>query len=313
MSSLANQLKKLSTPGQLSFRSAHASQKPSLLFTSREAADLDIEAVFSLGVNGLEELKSMNAAFSKFEVTLFSESSKHFERSLQTKEANEQLDEDIERFLLCLSPYILLRPAQKALEWLIRAYRVHACNVDALVACILPYHDTKLFSRVAELLPLNDPSSRWHWLRPVQQSGVPLPRATLLQQCLSVSSFLDYVCQLVPKALEVTGGGDQRVLVAFYTSTIVALLQPKATTKLSESLLARLIPSIIGGLKSSNAGYKAGSYMIVGQLVARATLDEKVVCTFVEVICKVIGVFVFFLLVLIRQTLCALVKVIHFL
>ena len=287
MSSLSDQLKKLSTPGQLSFRASHASQKPSLLFTSREAADLDIEAVFSLGINGLEELKNINSVFSKFEASLFNDSSKFFERSLQTKEANTQLDQQIESFLLCLSPHILLRPAQKALEWLIRAYRVHVCNVDAVVGCILPYHDTKLFVRVLELLPLADPTSRWHWLRPMQQAGVPLPRATLLQQCMSVPAFLDFICQLVPRALQAAGSGDQRVLVAFYASTCVALLQPKATEKLSEKLLTHLLPGILDGLRSSNSGYKAGSYMIVGQLVARATLDEKVVRSLVEIICKV--------------------------
>ena len=41
------------------------------------------------------------------------------ERSIQTKEVNDKLDEVIEEFLCLLSPYFLLKPAHKTLEWLI--------------------------------------------------------------------------------------------------------------------------------------------------------------------------------------------------
>ena len=70
-------------------------------------------------ISGLEELVLIYPAFGDFEATLFNVASATWERSLQTKEVNEQLDETISKFLILLSPYFLLRAAHKTLEWLI--------------------------------------------------------------------------------------------------------------------------------------------------------------------------------------------------
>ena len=53
---------------------------------------------------------------------LFSEVAADTERTLKNKKYNKQLDATIESFLLQLSPYFLLRPAQKCIEWLIYRY-----------------------------------------------------------------------------------------------------------------------------------------------------------------------------------------------
>ena len=76
-------------------------------------------APLTVGLNGLEELETLDAAFEEFDSSLFAESSLTFERSVQTKEVNVKLDAAIQRFLIRLSPYCLLKPAHKALEWLI--------------------------------------------------------------------------------------------------------------------------------------------------------------------------------------------------
>ena len=53
---------------------------------------------------------------------LFSEVAADTERSVKSKEYNDQLDSAIDSFLLRLSPYFLLRPAQKCIEWLLYRY-----------------------------------------------------------------------------------------------------------------------------------------------------------------------------------------------
>lgn len=58
-------------------------------------------------------------AFEEFQETLFSEASLTLERSVQSKEVNQKLDKNISLFLTRLSPYFLLKPALKCLEWLI--------------------------------------------------------------------------------------------------------------------------------------------------------------------------------------------------
>lgn len=80
---------------------------------------LDPTSVSLQGTNGFEELCSVDSGFEEFERVLFSDTSLTFERSIQTKEVNDSLNLTIQRFLIRLSPYFLLSPAHKALEWLV--------------------------------------------------------------------------------------------------------------------------------------------------------------------------------------------------
>ena len=288
MTSLAKQLQKLAIPGQPSLRQVVSKKKPSLLFDHKEAADIGIDTIFSLGVNGLEELISIDQSFAEFETSLFHESCKDFERTVQMKEVLEDLDGKIATFLRRLSPYFLLKPAQKCLEWLIRVFRVNSFNVDAVMECVLPYYETNLFARVVQLLPLKDPSSTWHWLRPIQKAGSPLSKLTLVQHCISVHPFLVFVCEMVPHSLKVhkrSPASSPRTVVAFYVSTVLGVLE--AVSTVSEEVVSRLLPFILKGLKSPNVEYRAASYMITSQLSTVAKLQEQLYCSLIEAISKV--------------------------
>ena len=47
-------------------------------------------------------------------------------------------------------------------------FYIHLYNVDSLLACVLPYHETKVFVRVVQLLKIKDPTNRWNWLEVLQ-------------------------------------------------------------------------------------------------------------------------------------------------
>ena len=291
MTSLARQLERLAIPGQPSLRQLVSKKRPSLLFDRREAADMDADTFFSLGRNGLEELIGIDHTFSQFEDSLFTESSKEFERSVQTPDVLVELDRNLSVFLRRISPYLLLKPAQKCLEWLVHAYRVHSCNVDTVVECVLPYYETKLFARVVQLLPLKSPSSRWHWLRPLQKAGSPLSRLSLVQHCLSDLSFLVFVCEMVPRAVAVhkrSPPGSSRSVLALYCSTVITVLESEGGT--DEEVVGRLLPYLLKGLKSRVVEYRAASYMIAGQLVSKASLERRVSTALLDAITKVTNV-----------------------
>lgn len=78
--------------------------------------------LFDTGINGLQELQLIDPVFVKFENNLFHDSSITLERMVQAKDVNEQLNRNISEFLTRLSPYFLLKPAHKTLEWLIHRY-----------------------------------------------------------------------------------------------------------------------------------------------------------------------------------------------
>ncbi|RMX40131.1 hypothetical protein pdam_00002238 [Pocillopora damicornis] len=286
MTSLAKQLQQLQIPGSLpSTATAKASKKSSLLFDSKEAADIDNETVFSIGLNGLEELKVIEPAFKMFEKSLFGDNSMSLERSLQTKDVNEKLDKHISKFLQYLSPYFLLKPAHKVLEWLIRRFQIHVHNVDSLVTCILPYHETNLFTRVLQLLSIKDPSSKWNWLSPIKKAGVPLSKTAFLQHCITDTAFFSLICDMVMEGIKLEiPPSSSRVLFTFYTSTVVGVLDMMPSV--TEKFMTLLLPHLLAGIKSGLSELIASSYIITAQLCFRCSMEKELVKSLSDSICK---------------------------
>ena len=143
-------------------RAGGAATRASLLFTPEAAGAMDAPQICALGTNGLLELCAADPAFHKHQA-LFAPAERQLSRELQTAEANAKLDRSLGAFLRALSPHFLAGAAHKALEFLIWRYGVHVHNVDAVARCALPYHGTRWFARVAQLLRPNphhsDPAS----------------------------------------------------------------------------------------------------------------------------------------------------------
>ena len=137
--SLAKQLKRLQIPGQFSQSERQGTSKTSFLFSGKDAGTLDLDSIYWnwISLNGLEELISMDPSFNKYTNTLFSEASRDFERSILTQEGVKKVDESISGFLRLLFPYFMLRPAHKCLEWLVRVYEIHKCNIDGVRPTVL--------------------------------------------------------------------------------------------------------------------------------------------------------------------------------
>ncbi|XP_070707428.1 HEAT repeat-containing protein 1 [Pempheris klunzingeri] len=281
MTSLAHQLKRLALP-QSDPNLLSRTEVASLLFNPKDAACMDRNTFYALGCTGLEELLGIESAFLEFQDTLFSRASLTLERSVQSKEVNDKLDASISLFLTRLCPYFLLKPAHKCIEWLVHRFHVQLYNPDSLLACALPYHDTNIFVRVLQLLKIKDATNRWNWLHGLQKPGVPLSRGTLITHCYTDLSFMDFICTLVTKSIQAYSGrsgscSQLRVIFSFYASTIVPALD--AVDSVSDSIIAKLLPYVQKGLKSSLADYKAATYMIVCQLAVKVVMEASLVDT----------------------------------
>uniref|UniRef100_A0AAV2LAY3 HEAT repeat-containing protein 1 n=1 Tax=Knipowitschia caucasica TaxID=637954 RepID=A0AAV2LAY3_KNICA len=249
---------------------------------------MDRSTFYSLGCSGLEEVQSIEPLLSQFHSSLFSSSSQTLERSVQSREINAQLDRDIHLFLRLLSPYLLLRPSLKCLEWLIHRYHVHLYNQDSLVSCVLPFHDSKIFVKVIQLLKIQD-SDKWSWLQGLQKPGVPLSRLALVSHCQRDLSFMDFICNMVPEAVQAfssapaAGGPQLRVLFSFFASTIVSALDSGTVT---DAIITKLLPTVQKGLKSSLVDYRAASLMVLCQLAVKVVMETVLVQSLSAVLCK---------------------------
>uniref|UniRef100_A0A4W3IM72 HEAT repeat-containing protein 1 n=1 Tax=Callorhinchus milii TaxID=7868 RepID=A0A4W3IM72_CALMI len=272
MTSLAYQLKRLALP-QNDPSLLKRSEVASLLFTQSEAASIDRDTFFAIGCTGLEELSGIDSSFEEFNSTLFSQASKDVERSVQSKSVNAQLDESILVFLTRLSPYFMLKPAQKCLEWLIQRFHIHLYNQDSLIGCVLPYHETKVFVRVIQLLKLSDPTHRWHWLEPIQKPGVPLAKNTLINHCYKDMSFMDFICNLVTKA------GKVCMFKVFLSNVFLEFYH----------LNICIVAVYSCGLKSSWEDYRSATYMIICQLAVKVVMEASLVNTLAQQVSRTLA------------------------
>jgi U3 small nucleolar RNA-associated protein 10 len=103
-----------------------------------------------------------------------------------------------------MTPYFLLSPAHKALEWLVYRFNVHQFNVDALLAVGLPYHDTNTFARLLNVVELAPNDKQWAWLQPFKKADSPVTRRVLLNQCLSSNhALVSFICEQISRAIAV--------------------------------------------------------------------------------------------------------------
>ncbi|CAM9545090.1 unnamed protein product [Scytosiphon promiscuus] len=285
--------------------------KPSLLLTPDQArprfetsaAEVDLSSVRETAVMGLQRLEAVNQDFSPFQLTLFSKEAEGTLRDLQTKEANERIDKSVEAFLALLSPHFCSREAHFCLEYLIRHYKVYQYNVDAVVECCLPWHDTLAFARMVQLLSLK--GSRWEFLTPVQKTGSPLPREAIARRCARDFGLLRFLCVSArrsagrssgPSAADSSSSSSPSVsaataagrakLFSFYAAVVVEALASLGSA--SEALLRALVPTVVHGLSATKSPeYQMASYMILSALSAKGPLSAEVTgAALTALVCK---------------------------
>lgn len=281
--SLAAQLQRLAAPQTSLLYDSR--KKPSILFDSNQAASKDREVIYDIGISGLHELIQLNPVFALYEDTLFDKTSIDLQRSVENKQLNEKLDANIRKFFFHLSPYFLLQPAHKCLEWLIRRFHIHEFNREDFVMLILPYHETLMFVRCVQILSIPGKNDSLFWLNGVKTSGSALAKKAIVNHAVGYSGFLmaygDFLVQAV-KQLD-SKANVLQAMIAFYCTTTVGVLD--AVDKVDENVVTAILKTIVKGLSSKAIDFTAASYMIIGHLVTKAQLAEKTLDRFLRKLC----------------------------
>lgn len=124
-SSLAAQLAQIAATSthQLDLKAQRAAHSQSLIFEKKVAASQDFETIFQICHEGFLELCLLDSRFLPFKRTIFSEQSKTEDRGQMTAAQNKELDTVLEDFLALVGARLLLNPAVKAVDWLVRRFR----------------------------------------------------------------------------------------------------------------------------------------------------------------------------------------------
>lgn len=124
-SSLASQLSHIAakSTNPLNLKAQRISHSQSLIFDRKVAGSQDFDTIYQICFDGFHELCRLDARFAEFERTIFSEQSKAEDRTEMNATQNKELDTVLEAFLALAGGRLLLAPALKAVDWLVRRFR----------------------------------------------------------------------------------------------------------------------------------------------------------------------------------------------
>ncbi|KAF1981490.1 SSU processome component Utp10 [Aulographum hederae CBS 113979] len=286
MTSLQRQLAAIAAHSthELDLRAQKSAHAKSLLFEPRVAASQDFNTIYHLCYEGFRELCLLDARFTLFARNLFSEQSKNEDRTQMTAQENKSLDEVIESFLGLVGARVLLKPGQKAIEWLIRRFRVHEYNTECLLLTFLTYHTHPLFATVLSILP-KQLSQTYRFLYPHITSLSCPPRHTIVQAAAINPQFFSAFSQYTLKVAK--DGHHYQGLLSFWASVAtegVNLMLDAARSgrgnlqnQREEDVLLRVLPILNDGFSvTACPELPIGLYMIILVVAMKMDLEEKV-------------------------------------
>ncbi|KAI5783691.1 armadillo-type protein [Geopyxis carbonaria] len=285
-SSLANQLRSIAatSTNTLDTRALKSLHSTSLLFPRAVAATQDLHSVFSIAQEGFRELCALDERFAVFERGLFSETSKDVDRFLQTKEEVKALDRSIEAFLELVSARLLLRPAMKAVEWLVRRFRIQDQNTTALVLAFLPYHaHPSLFPALLAIIDAKDLTRELQFLRPFLKPPTAVPRHVITHALSHRRDFFDMLVTHTTGAVRSKRAGHP--MLSFFAAVAVesvALMCDAARTSArtgitEEEVLQRALPLVDDMLAARKTPeFQIGGYMLATVVVSKVPVRDEV-------------------------------------
>lgn len=279
MTSLEQQLKKLKTPQTDDYRLQK--YRSSFLYSKKEAAAVDCYTHLRIANNGLKNLVKLNPKLKSFE-DLFADSSIEIDRAVLQSDENDQLSKTLRKFINnCIVPFFMLNDCHEVLEYLVYKYKIHSYQPNDLLCAILPYHETKLFSRALQLFSVFD-QQLWAWLQPYKKENVPVPKERIMA-VLKNKSKLPLVNLLGEKLIEINKDTPLAdIYTSFYTTSIMCVLD----FDLDEKFFISLMPYVYKAIKKSkNSSLFMAGLVLVGYLAYTQPLDDNYVqklCTKME-------------------------------
>ncbi|EED21107.1 SSU processome component Utp10, putative [Talaromyces stipitatus ATCC 10500] len=288
-SSLAAQLAQVAakSTSPLDLKAQRVAHSKSLIFEYRVAKSQDFDTLYQLCNDAFQELCRLDTRFTEFERTIFSLHSKSEDRTEMTAAQNKELDVALESFMALVGGKLQLTPAVKALEWLVRRFRVHEFNIAFLILTLLPYHSLPIFLNLLDILP-EDLTPTFNFLQPYKKNRVNPPMEAMIRTAAKTPSFSsalnNYTLQVSKQRAHYHG------LLAFWSGVMTQACSEmlvagragrrEVEKKNHEDIFIRLLPVLNDGLALKKISELViGCYMIIVVFVTKAALTEDVIDT----------------------------------
>ena len=293
-SSLQKQLAAIAAKSthQLDLKAQKARHGKSLLFEARDAATQSFDTIYQICYEGFEELCMLDSRFLAFGQNLFSEQSKDEDRTQLTARENEELNKIIESFLGLVCGRLLLKPAMKVVEWLVRRFRVQEYNTECILLTFLPYHTSHIFPTLLSILSDQLPPS-FKFLHPYVASLQSPPRHAIVSAAISSPSFFTAFSQYVLNVAKARH--HSAVLIGVWTAITVQAVNGMIDTSRSgrdsirrqreEDLLLRVLPTLQSAVSIKGVPeLYISSCMVMTILATKASAEDKVLDAMLQAI-----------------------------
>eukprot|EP00201_Polytomella_parva_P013393 CAMPEP_0175056442 /NCGR_PEP_ID=MMETSP0052_2-20121109/10671_1 /TAXON_ID=51329 ORGANISM="Polytomella parva, Strain SAG 63-3" /NCGR_SAMPLE_ID=MMETSP0052_2 /ASSEMBLY_ACC=CAM_ASM_000194 /LENGTH=563 /DNA_ID=CAMNT_0016321465 /DNA_START=80 /DNA_END=1768 /DNA_ORIENTATION=- len=251
--------------------------KASLLFSPRKAADIDAQTIYEISKQGFDKLLKKDSRLYPFSESLYAQASVSLQRDQLTQQSIDQLNNSVNAFLEILTNYFMDPDAFKALEYLIRKYKIHTFNVDNLLLCGLPYHTTSQFLVLLKIVDIDN--SLFGFLAGVRQSDTPiLPRTTIAQRCLKDKALFHLIADAARRQSQslLPSAAFLSFFAALACEVASAAPALSAGASLRQEFVAQLLPYIVSGLEFNAASdYRSAVFMMLAELSGHVTFSSE--------------------------------------
>ncbi|KAI8959149.1 hypothetical protein F5Y11DRAFT_334046 [Daldinia sp. FL1419] len=274
----------------LDIKAQKASHSKSLIFEPRVAASQNYQTLYSICFQGYEELCQLDSRFVPFGATIFSEQSQNEDRTQMTAAENAELDKKIDSFLRLAGARLRLMPTIKAIEWLIRRFRIHEYNTTMLISTFLPYHTIPAFVTLLSILPDTIPQV-YKFLDPYVRSLTQPPRSVLVHQATHHPDFLATLSAYTLDACRVQQ--HYPALISFWggimTEAVNGMLDRMRSGRRSiqrsndQTLLHQIGPTLGDALVMHKVpSLQIACYMVTSVFVAKGDLDDAAIGALID-------------------------------
>ncbi|KAL3472148.1 hypothetical protein BJX99DRAFT_10862 [Aspergillus californicus] len=293
-SSLAAQLSQIaaSSTNQLNLKAQRVAHSQSLIFSKRVAASQVFDTIYDVCYDGFREICQLDARFAQFERSIFSEQSKGQDRTEMTPAENKELDTVLEAFLALVGGRLLLSPAVKAVEWLIRRFRIHEYNTEFTILTFLPYYSTPIFLNLLAILPDDIPQT-FKVLIPYKRSEINPVRQAIVQSAIAntaiITALNNHVLQVSRQQ------AHHHALLSLWagitTEGVAGKLDSSRSGRRSaekekqDDIILQVLPVLNDGLTMKNVSELViGCYMVCVVLAQKAELQDRVLNGLMEAV-----------------------------
>lgn len=193
---LANLSQRQKTAPTLPYKST-----PSLLFSFQFANKIDTDTVYEIGYEGLLSLSKTQDKFIPYFKSLFSSTSKYFNREMLPKTETKSIDNHLKSLLYELSPFFLSKPSHQVLEYLIKVYKVNLYLCDDMLMSFLCYHNSTIFTKLLQNVNFNE-NKRWFFLENYAKNGVVIDSESVYKYFSSNYEMLSCLCSFYEENIQ---------------------------------------------------------------------------------------------------------------